>query len=565
MVLIAPSKTPTTAIARVLRDLGLKQGKGQDFRVAGHYVTGERRSTYVIILNREAEEIVADKADLIEQRTADREHFPFTVSIRFGDSGRPVSHITNAAVERVREPRPVAAATGPAGVPGEDAGHCAQCSRLLIWDRTGKRVNDEWGEYLCYGPDRVSTQSAVHLLAEPQPQPTTAAVEEPQRPAAAEMPEPEATRPTQVLQQEDPGAGLPDHITVRVHSAKAREWEVVCTQCGAEDGQEKRVAFRWGMDAEGEAHSAAWNHHHEHQARAAVAAELADELLARQATKLKWSEAQATTMRMAAAGELYRDVDGTFYQMRDFWRGNGRAVAAGRVRALLAAGLLEAADDDGRCPIQPTRDGHRALKAWTRHQPHPMVKTRREEAEPLPYLFSGDEHRRRWEEAQRLLEESRRATERAMLEHAARLERQDADEALDRQWREECGILNPFARRPHGWQPSQLDQLHGALVEVPAESPTAEPGTGPEPAVVEPSAVEPRLPATGELPVEEPAAGEVRAMLGVLDVESTLVPDTVDELFTQTGHSSTAALARWTDHYRLRLGPARPAFPVGQH
>ncbi|MGW0191152.1 magnesium chelatase domain-containing protein [Streptomyces sp. NPDC003362] len=29
------------------------------------------------------------------------------------------------------------------GTPGEEAGQCAQCSKLLIWDRSGKRLNDE--------------------------------------------------------------------------------------------------------------------------------------------------------------------------------------------------------------------------------------------------------------------------------------------------------------------------------------------------------------------------------------------------------------------------------------
>jgi hypothetical protein len=56
----------------------------------------------------------------------------------------------------------------PHGTPGEDAGKCAQCSRLLIWDGSGKRVNDEWGEYLCSGPRPGGTKSAVHVLASPE-------------------------------------------------------------------------------------------------------------------------------------------------------------------------------------------------------------------------------------------------------------------------------------------------------------------------------------------------------------------------------------------------------------
>jgi hypothetical protein len=49
------------------------------------------------------------------------------------------------------------------GTPGEDAGPCAQCDRPLIWDNTGKGVNDEWGEYICSGPRRAG--KVVHVLA----------------------------------------------------------------------------------------------------------------------------------------------------------------------------------------------------------------------------------------------------------------------------------------------------------------------------------------------------------------------------------------------------------------
>ncbi|MFJ7489700.1 hypothetical protein ACIQZB_00315 [Streptomyces sp. NPDC097727] len=54
------------------------------------------------------------------------------------------------------------------GTPGEDAGNCAQCGRLLIWDGAGKRVNDEWGEYLCYSPRPDGARSAVHTLGAPE-------------------------------------------------------------------------------------------------------------------------------------------------------------------------------------------------------------------------------------------------------------------------------------------------------------------------------------------------------------------------------------------------------------
>ncbi|MET8609782.1 magnesium chelatase domain-containing protein [Streptomyces misionensis] len=51
----------------------------------------------------------------------------------------------------------------PQGTPGEDAGPCAQCEKPLIWDGTGRRVNDEWGEYICTGPK--TRGSNIHVLA----------------------------------------------------------------------------------------------------------------------------------------------------------------------------------------------------------------------------------------------------------------------------------------------------------------------------------------------------------------------------------------------------------------
>ncbi|WP_406178026.1 hypothetical protein [Streptomyces canus] len=61
----------------------------------------------------------------------------------------------------------------PHGTTGEDAGTCAQCGRLLVWDGTGNRVNDEWGEYLCYGPRPGGTKSTIHVLAAAEEQPAT--------------------------------------------------------------------------------------------------------------------------------------------------------------------------------------------------------------------------------------------------------------------------------------------------------------------------------------------------------------------------------------------------------
>lgn len=71
------------------------------------------------------------------------------------------------APDRDEQDAAPAATDRPHGAPGENAGNCAQCRRLLIWDGSGKRVNDEWGEYLCYDPRPGGTRSAIHVLAAP--------------------------------------------------------------------------------------------------------------------------------------------------------------------------------------------------------------------------------------------------------------------------------------------------------------------------------------------------------------------------------------------------------------
>ncbi|MEW2631638.1 hypothetical protein AB0903_08255 [Streptomyces sp. NPDC048389] len=104
--------TPTVAIARELRRLGLAQGAGKDFRVAGHYVNGERHHTYVLLLTRHANEVVAANADLIEERTGEGP-FPFRVSVRYFGTDRPTASIANGG-SRVRETPAAAEEPAPA-------------------------------------------------------------------------------------------------------------------------------------------------------------------------------------------------------------------------------------------------------------------------------------------------------------------------------------------------------------------------------------------------------------------------------------------------------------------
>jgi hypothetical protein len=109
--------TPTVAIARELRRLGLKQGAAGDFTVAGHYERGERRFTYVNVFSKEAERLLVEHADEIEERTANGP-FPFRVSVRYvGDL--PFIDIHNGPAKRVRE-LPASAAQAAEEQPAED-------------------------------------------------------------------------------------------------------------------------------------------------------------------------------------------------------------------------------------------------------------------------------------------------------------------------------------------------------------------------------------------------------------------------------------------------------------
>ena len=98
------AKTPTVAIARVLRNLGLKQG--EDFRVKGEYAgrgrDRERIGTYVVIYSRAGEQLVADNADAIEAATLEDGGYSFRVSIHRTPSGGFWTHIANFG-QRVRE------------------------------------------------------------------------------------------------------------------------------------------------------------------------------------------------------------------------------------------------------------------------------------------------------------------------------------------------------------------------------------------------------------------------------------------------------------------------------
>ncbi len=95
----APAKTPTVAIARVLRGLGLKQGS--DFTVKGEYKCGQRTSTYVLVTGVNARQVAANNADLIEQLSAEA-GFTFNVSVYFSPGGSVWVGVATTG-ERVRQ------------------------------------------------------------------------------------------------------------------------------------------------------------------------------------------------------------------------------------------------------------------------------------------------------------------------------------------------------------------------------------------------------------------------------------------------------------------------------
>ena len=96
---LAPAKTPGVAVARVLRGLGLKQGL--DFGVRAERKNGERIGTRVAVFGRQANQTVADNADLIERLAAEA-GFSFNVSVYVTPSGIVWVHIANYG-ERTRQ------------------------------------------------------------------------------------------------------------------------------------------------------------------------------------------------------------------------------------------------------------------------------------------------------------------------------------------------------------------------------------------------------------------------------------------------------------------------------
>ena len=82
------AKTPTVAIARVLRGLGLVQGS--DFRVVG-----ARTATHAIVLSRKADKVIADNADHIEELVKLDGGWVFRVNIHSTPGGHLWTRVSN--------------------------------------------------------------------------------------------------------------------------------------------------------------------------------------------------------------------------------------------------------------------------------------------------------------------------------------------------------------------------------------------------------------------------------------------------------------------------------------
>ncbi|MFF2940213.1 DUF3560 domain-containing protein [Streptomyces niveus] len=118
MAVVQTARTPSIAIARALRRLGLTQGRGKDFRVEGEYRDGERVATYVLTLTQHADETVAAHADDIERWASEDGGWSFKVSVRYIDGKpRPMTTISNGAGEWVREEAPTTPEPEPEATP----------------------------------------------------------------------------------------------------------------------------------------------------------------------------------------------------------------------------------------------------------------------------------------------------------------------------------------------------------------------------------------------------------------------------------------------------------------
>lgn len=152
------AKTPTVAIARVLRSFGLKQGT--DFRVKGEYkgrgLDRERVGTYVVIYTSHGDHIVAQHADAIEDLVKQDGGFAFRVSVHYTSNGRRWTWIANYG-QRTRDEAPAAT------LGRDDASQApSEQGRKLATD-TGNKLT---GQPLPSTPKQIADQDPYAGLAQ---------------------------------------------------------------------------------------------------------------------------------------------------------------------------------------------------------------------------------------------------------------------------------------------------------------------------------------------------------------------------------------------------------------
>ncbi|MER6559750.1 hypothetical protein ABT300_18850 [Streptomyces sp. NPDC001027] len=461
----------SASIARILRGLGLTQGKGCDFRVTGDYRNGERIGTFVLVLTRHANEVIAEHADEIE-RLSDEAGWVFRVSVRYHDRKRPTVSVANYG-SRVREEPPASADALEAAEPAEEAAPVAAEEPAREETAGRPAIVPAVLAWLWADDHRAPICSPLrHMILSKEcdkyGRPTRAAFER----IAAELNALPADPPALAqLWADDPQAPVCSPLRDMIRY----------DECG-DDEQPTMAAFeRIAAEVRALALPVAEPQHEEYGPRALPPAEsepAAEEVPLRarrleraQAEALGWSAGQAELVAAAAAGQLHRDF-GAVLRIVPVPGHPGRVTSMHRLGPLVDAGFLAVGEPDstGRRAVRVTPDGRHALAVWKRWRPRPVEMTHNDECERLRPLLYGAQARRlaavaREEEAQgrRYREELRAATRRLY-------EWEEREERLRAAWARVNGIRSAFQRRPVGWVPTGEEIAeHGLDPEVVAE------------------------------------------------------------------------------------------------
>ncbi|WP_030236877.1 hypothetical protein [Streptomyces sp. NRRL S-350] len=501
-----PPKTPAVALARVLRSLGLTQGKGGDFRVTGEYRNGERIGTFALLLTRRADEVATEHADEIE-KLANEDGFSFRVSVRYIDGKpRPFATIANYG-SRIRDTPPAAeaepvtastaevpAAAEPEAQPDPDAGLTAMAiaerrqAYALDWSIGQAALMDAAGSVrLLYDRDE---QGALRHCPVPG----------------------EIGR----VVEDERVAPLVDAGFLAITEPYGPGSKRIST---TEDGRHALQLWRrWRPDPaikERTELQPLIGGQEEDRRKAAVIQEARERMERRQAEALNWTSTQADLMLTAAGGQLRIDPGDVLRHMSAPGR-PGRRLDLRRLLPLTRAGFLTTAPADaaGCRPVALTADGRRAVEVWKRWEAN--KEPRRpwyEELMPLVPLFGGQEalcrdRERREEDA------ARDATSQAFHDALDQLLTWEERQARMRAaWAKVEGIRNPVAPRPAGWAPTDDEAArHGLAPTVVRE--LREEAANPEP---RPALPNPRTPARPER-APLPAVPSGSEQLGLFDL-----------------------------------------------